>query len=84
MSHISANDLKTKGVAAIEAMLSEHSEVRTVTMSDATAGARDTLDRLAPGSWAGGDFYIWIGHADDRRAWSQLADARVALGVRAV
>lgn len=26
MSHISANDLKTKGVAAIEAMLATHSE----------------------------------------------------------
>lgn len=26
MSHISANDLKTKGVAAIEAMLAQHSE----------------------------------------------------------
>ena len=26
MSHLTANDLKTKGVAAIEAMLSEHSE----------------------------------------------------------
>ena len=26
MSHISANDLKIKGVAAIEAMLAEHSE----------------------------------------------------------
>ena len=26
MPHISANDLKTKGVAAIEAMLAEHSE----------------------------------------------------------
>lgn len=26
MAHISANDLKTKGVAAIEAMLAEHSE----------------------------------------------------------
>jgi PHD/YefM family antitoxin component YafN of YafNO toxin-antitoxin module len=26
MSHISANELKTKGVAAIEAMLAEHSE----------------------------------------------------------
>lgn len=26
MSHISANDLKTKGVAVIEAMLAEHSE----------------------------------------------------------
>jgi PHD/YefM family antitoxin component YafN of YafNO toxin-antitoxin module len=26
MSHISANDLKTKGVAAIEAVLAEHAE----------------------------------------------------------
>ena len=26
MAHISANDLKTKGVAAIEALLAEHSE----------------------------------------------------------
>jgi PHD/YefM family antitoxin component YafN of YafNO toxin-antitoxin module len=26
MSHLTANDLKTKGVAAIEAMLAEHSE----------------------------------------------------------
>ena len=26
MAHISANDLKTKGVAAIEAMLTDHSE----------------------------------------------------------
>jgi PHD/YefM family antitoxin component YafN of YafNO toxin-antitoxin module len=26
MAHISANELKTKGVAAIEAMLAEHSE----------------------------------------------------------
>ena len=26
MGHISANDLKTKGVAAIEAMLADHSE----------------------------------------------------------
>jgi alpha-amylase/alpha-mannosidase (GH57 family) len=64
---------------AFYGLLSEHPEVRTVTMSDATAGARDTLDRLAPGSWAGGDFSIWIGHADDRRAWSELADARRTL-----
>jgi alpha-amylase/alpha-mannosidase (GH57 family) len=60
-------------------LLSEHPEVQTVTMHEATADARAMLDRLAPGSWAGGDFYIWIGHADDRKAWSELADARRAL-----
>src|SRR6185436_3733535 len=25
------------------------------------------------------NFYIWIGHPDDQRAWSQLAEARRAL-----
>src|SRR4029077_11278611 len=29
-------------------------------------------------------FYIWIGHADDQRAWSQLGDARAALGTPGV
>ncbi len=96
-------------------LLSDHPEVRTVTMGEATAKAttagsglvsrapgnrqastgtartehgpaapaRDgrpadagTLERLAPGSWAGGDFYIWIGHTDDKKAWAELADAR--------
>ena len=32
------------------------------------------------GSWIDANFYIWIGHADDQRAWSQLAEARDALG----
>ncbi len=57
-------------------LVSEHPELRTVTMREATSGARETLDHLAPGSWAGGDFYIWIGHTDDRKGWSELADAR--------
>jgi hypothetical protein len=35
---------------------------------------------LFPGSWIDGNFYIWIGHADDQKAWNQLADARTALG----
>jgi len=61
-------------------LLSEHPELQTVTMREATSDARETLDHLAPGSWAGGDFYIWIGHADDRKGWSELADARRVLG----
>ena len=31
MSHISANDLKTKGVAAIEVVLAEHAEAIAIT-----------------------------------------------------
>jgi hypothetical protein len=37
------------------------------------------LNGIFPGSWIDANFYIWIGHQDDQRAWSQLADAREAL-----
>ncbi|MFB3853632.1 MAG: glycoside hydrolase [Vicinamibacterales bacterium] len=59
--------------------LAGHPEIRTVTMSEAAGGANSTLGGLVPGSWANGDFYIWIGHEDDRRAWAQLSLARQAL-----
>ena len=64
---------------ALYTRLDSHPELRTVTMSEACGGARDTLTSVFPGSWINGDFYIWIGHADDHRAWSQLVDARRAL-----
>ena len=66
---------------ALYKRLGTHPELRTVTMSEACAGAREALPSIFPGSWINGDFYIWIGHADDHRAWSQLADARRALDV---
>ena len=59
--------------------LSSHPEIRTVTMAEACAGASATLPSVFPGSWIHGDFYIWIGHADDHRGWSQLVDARRVL-----
>ncbi len=65
---------------ALYARLSGHTQLRTVTMSEACATASDTLESIFPGSWINGDFYIWIGHADDHRAWSQLVEARRALG----
>ena len=64
---------------AIYSRLSSHPELRTVTMSEACREAREPLPAIFPGSWINGDFYIWIGHADDHRAWSQLVDARRAL-----
>ncbi|MCC7417213.1 MAG: hypothetical protein IT176_08720 [Acidobacteria bacterium] len=51
----------------------------TVTCTEACAGVRPPLDGIFPGSWIDANFYIWIGHADDRTAWTQLADARRAL-----
>jgi alpha-amylase/alpha-mannosidase (GH57 family) len=64
---------------ALYRRLSSHPDLRTVTMSEACAGASDALPSIFPGSWINSDFYIWIGHADDQRAWSQLSDARRAL-----
>ncbi len=61
---------------ALYARLTSQPEIRTVTMSDACATASESLNSIFPGSWINSDFYIWIGHADDHRAWSQLADAR--------
>jgi alpha-amylase/alpha-mannosidase (GH57 family) len=61
---------------ALYARLTSQPEIRTVTMSEACATASESLVSIFPGSWINSDFYIWIGHADDHRAWSQLADAR--------
>jgi alpha-amylase/alpha-mannosidase (GH57 family) len=35
------------------------------------------------GSWIHADFCVWIGHADDRRAWDLLGEAREALAQHA-
>ena len=64
---------------ALYGALTTHPELRTVTMSEACAGASTVLNGIFPGSWINGDFYIWIGHPDDHRAWGQLAEAREAL-----
>ena len=65
---------------ALYRRLASTPDLRTVTMSEACATATQTLPSIFPGSWINGDFYIWIGHPDDHRAWGQLADARRALG----
>jgi alpha-amylase/alpha-mannosidase (GH57 family) len=64
---------------ALYRRLSGHAELRTVTMAEACASAWLELPGIFPGSWIDANFYIWIGHADDQKAWSQLADARTAL-----
>jgi alpha-amylase/alpha-mannosidase (GH57 family) len=64
---------------ALYGQLAGHPELKTVTMAEACRGPRTELAGIFPGSWIDANFYIWIGHADDRRAWGQLADARAAL-----
>ena len=65
---------------ALYRQLSSHRELRPVTMSDAAARPKRTLTSIFPGSWIDGNFFIWIGHADDLRGWRQLRDARQMFG----
>ncbi len=64
---------------ALYRRLASHPTLRTVTMTEACSAPRDSLPSIFPGSWINANFYIWVGHADDQRAWSQLADVRRAL-----
>jgi alpha-amylase/alpha-mannosidase (GH57 family) len=55
-------------------------ELVGVTVSEALAAApAGELPRVFAGSWINANFGVWIGHADDRRAWDLLSDARDAL-----
>jgi len=68
---------------ALYAALSEAADIRTVTMAEAATAPAAPLASVHAGSWINADFYIWIGHRDDRRAWSQLAEARAMFDRRA-
>lgn len=66
---------------ALYRSLADHPWLEPVTFSEHRARADEppTLDWLFPGSWIGGDFYIWAGHREDQRAWELLHAARRAL-----
>jgi alpha-amylase/alpha-mannosidase (GH57 family) len=65
---------------ALYARLSTARDIQTVTVGEATSGGRHPeLSGIFPGSWIDANFYIWIGHPDDHRAWGQLAEARDAI-----
>jgi alpha-amylase/alpha-mannosidase (GH57 family) len=51
--------------------------LKAVTMSEGLAASVPReIPRVYAGSWIHADFSVWIGHADDRRAWDLLNDAR--------
>ncbi len=56
------------------------SDIRALTVSEALAasGKLPTLEGIFPASWINANFDIWIGHAEDIRAWELLRDAREA------
>jgi alpha-amylase/alpha-mannosidase (GH57 family) len=52
-------------------------EIRAMTVSEAIASSEARpLQGIFPGSWINANFDIWIGHAEDVRAWELLHDAR--------
>jgi alpha-amylase/alpha-mannosidase (GH57 family) len=70
---------------ALYGALERATDIETVTMTEAASGGGrvEVLQSIFPGSWINGDFYIWIGHRDDHRAWDQLSAARAAFDARA-
>ena len=54
--------------------------IRTVTMAEATADASGpVVERIHSGSWIEASYRIWIGHREDRLAWTALGRARESL-----
>ena len=55
-----------------------HADVKPMRVCDhlESAPAPERLQKLHAGSWINSDFYIWIGHAEDRQAWDALHLAR--------
>jgi alpha-amylase/alpha-mannosidase (GH57 family) len=53
-------------------------DIQALTMSEAMAARPDapSLDGIFPGSWINANFDVWIGDAEDVRAWDLLRDAR--------
>jgi hypothetical protein len=69
---------------ALYGALERAPDIQTVTMTEAAKGGQiQSVESIFPGSWINGDFYIWIGHRDDHRAWDQLAAARALFDERA-
>lgn len=64
-------------------VLEKADEIKPVTMTEAVSeiGKRNIrkLSHVVAGSWIGGNFRIWIGHAEKNRAWDCLNHARNAL-----
>jgi alpha-amylase/alpha-mannosidase (GH57 family) len=68
---------------ALYGALERAGDIQTVTMAEAAAAPAQPLPSVFPGSWINADFYIWIGHRDDHRAWDQLSAARAAFDAHA-
>jgi alpha-amylase/alpha-mannosidase (GH57 family) len=60
--------------------LEASARIRTVTMSEATHHAPGrALSKIHSGSWIEASYRIWIGHREDRQAWTALGRAHDAV-----
>ncbi len=65
---------------ALHRALAADPRIETVTMSEATAAAAGpAVPRIHSGSWIEASYRIWIGHREDRLAWTALGRAREAV-----
>ena len=66
---------------ALSAPTQDGTALATATMHDAIAahGHPACLEHLHSGSWINQDFKIWIGHAEDNRAWDLVKLTRARL-----
>jgi alpha-amylase/alpha-mannosidase (GH57 family) len=57
-------------------LLSQDSEIETITFSQALDSPSLELAKLKAGSWINANFDIWIGDREDQRAWELLKEAK--------
>jgi alpha-amylase/alpha-mannosidase (GH57 family) len=60
--------------------IEQDTEIRALTASEAMEAEpnRPKMEGIFPASWINANFDVWIGHAEDVRAWDLLRDARKA------
>jgi alpha-amylase/alpha-mannosidase (GH57 family) len=60
--------------------IEEDPNIQALTMSEAIAAVPDAprMEGIFPASWINANFDVWIGHAEDVRAWDFLREAREA------
>jgi alpha-amylase/alpha-mannosidase (GH57 family) len=63
---------------ALYERLSASADFEVMTIREAVEKIKDRpeIKKLFPGSWINHDFYIWIGHEQDRMAWKLLQKTR--------
>jgi alpha-amylase/alpha-mannosidase (GH57 family) len=65
---------------ALHRAIGSDARLETVTLSEATAGAAGPpIARIHSGSWIEASYRIWIGHREDRLAWTAVGKAREAV-----